>query len=58
MIRIAILVFQAVEEVDTIPTLELNKDIVDLDIADPEPSKISVKFKCTFFLFNDFYFCL
>ena len=42
MIKIGRDVNKAVEEVNTIPMLGFIKDIVDVEIADPDPIKISV----------------
>ena len=42
VIKKAILVKRADEEVTTIPMLGFIKDIVDVDIADPDPIKFSV----------------
>ena len=50
MIRIAILVNKAVEEVNTIPILGFSKDIVEVPIADQDPTKISVIINNTLFL--------
>ena len=58
MIKIARDVNKAVEEVNTIPMLGFNKDIVEVPIADPEPTNISVIINKIFFLFNDLYFFL
>ena len=58
VIKIAILVNKAVEEVKTIPMLGLINDIVEVLIADPDPTKLSVIINYTFFLFNDLYFAL
>ena len=56
MINIARDVNEAVEEVNTIPMLGFINDIVDVEIADPDPIKISVIFNNTFFLFKLLYF--
>ena len=58
MIKIARDVNKAVEEVSTIPMLGNINDIVDVEIADPDPIKISVIINEIFFLFNDSYFFL
>ena len=58
VIKIAILVNKAVELVKTIPMLGFNNDIVEVPIADPDPTNISVAFNITFFLFKDLYFFL
>ena len=58
VIKIAILVNKAVEEVNTIPILGFNNDIVEVPIADPDPTNISVIINNTFFLFKDLYFFL
>ena len=58
VIKIAILVNKAVEEVDSIPIFEFSNDNVEVPIADPDPNNISVILKNTFFLFNDLYFFL
>ena len=49
---------KAVEEVNTIPMLGFINDIVEVPIADPEPTIISVIINKIFFLFNDLYFFL
>ena len=49
MIKKAIDVNKAVEEVKTTPMLRLNKDIVEVLIADPDPIMISVINNITFF---------
>ena len=54
----AILVGEAVEEVNTIPMLGFINDIVEVVIADPEPTKISVTINKTFFSFKDLYFLI
>ena len=54
----AILVYIAVEEVNTMPMLGLNIDIVEVVTADPDPIKNSVMIINTFFLFKLFYFLL
>ena len=40
----------------TMPTLGFIKPIVELPIADPDPTKISKIINNIFFLFNDLYF--
>ena len=45
-------------EVNTIPMLGFKKDIVEVEIADPDPIKFSGIFNSIFFLFNDIYFFL
>ena len=57
-IKIARDVSKAVDEVNTIPTLGFINDIVDAEIADPDPIKISVIINKTFFLFKLLYFFL
>ena len=49
MTKIARDVNKAVEEVNTIPMDGFINDIVDVDIADPDPTKISVIINNTFF---------
>ena len=49
MIKIAILVNKAVEEVNTIPMLGLINGIVEVLVADPDPAKISVTINNIFF---------
>ena len=49
VIKIAIDVRRAVELVNTIPKLGLINDIVDIEKADPDPIKISVIIKNTFY---------
>ena len=56
MIKIAIDDRTAVELVKTIPILGFNNDIVEVPIADPDPTNISVILNNTFFLFKDLYF--
>ena len=56
--KIAKNVNKAVLLFSTIPTLGLNNDIVEIVIADPEPTKISVVTNSTFSLFNRLYFLL
>ena len=51
VINIARDVNKAVEEVNTIPMLGFIEDIVDVEIADPDPIRISVIINITFFLF-------
>ena len=58
MNKIARVVKKAVELVSTIPLLEFINDIVDVDIADPDPTKISVIIDNTFFLFKPLCFFL
>ena len=58
MIKIATDVNKALEEVNTIPMLGFIIDIVDVEIADPDPIKISETIKRIFFSFNDLYFFL
>ena len=58
VIKIAIDVNKAVEEVNTIPMLGFINDIVEVPIADPDPIKISVTINRIFFLFNHLYFFL
>ena len=58
MIKLARDVNKAVEEVNTIPMLGLNFDIADVEIADPDPTKISVININTFFLYKHVYFFL
>ena len=58
VIKISILVNKAVDEVNTIPTLELIKPIVEVLFADPDPTKISVITNNTFFLIIDINFFL
>ena len=50
MIKIAILVNKAVELVKTIPILGFNNDIVEVPIADPDPTNSSVIINNTFFI--------
>ena len=50
VIKTAILVNKAVEEVNTIPMLELINDIVQVLIADPDPTKFSVIINNIFFI--------
>ena len=52
VIRIAIDVKKAVELVNTKQMLGLINDIVEVPIVDPDPNKISVISKKTFFLFK------
>ena len=58
MIKRAILVNKAVEEVNTKPMPGFIKDIVDVEIADPDPINISVIINNIFFLFKLFCFFL
>ena len=58
VIKIAILDNKAVEEVTTILMLALITDMVDVEIADPDPIKISVVINNTFSLFKFLYFFL
>ena len=58
MIKIARDVNKAVEEVNTIPMVGFINDIVDVEIADPDPIKFSVIIDNTFFLFKLLYFFL
>ena len=58
VISIARDVNKAVEEVNTIPMLGFINDIVDVEIADPDPIKISLIINNTFFLFKLLYFFL
>ena len=58
VIKIAIVDNKAVEEVKTLPMLGLINDIVDVEIADPDPIKFSVIINNTFFLLILFYFLL
>ena len=58
MINIARDVNKAVEEVNTTPMLGFINDIVDVEISDPEPTKISVIINNTYFLFKLLYFFL
>ena len=51
VIIIAIIVSNAIEESNTIPTFGLNIDIAKKLIVDPGPNKISVIINFTFFLF-------
>ena len=51
-------VSKAVELVNTIPVLGFFEDFIKILIADPDPIKISVIIRNTFFLFNDLYFFL
>ena len=51
MIKIARDVNKAVEEVNTIPMLGLINDIVDVEIADPDPIKTSEIINNSIFLF-------
>ena len=55
VINIAILVNKAVELVKTIPILGFTNDIVEVPIADPDPTNISVIINNSFFLSKDFY---
>ena len=55
VIKIAIDVNKAVEEVNTLPMLGIISDIVELPIDDPDPINVSVIFNNSFFLFNDLY---
>ena len=57
MINIARDVNKAVEEVSTIPMLGFIKDIVEVPIADPDPTNFSVIINNFFFLFKDLYVC-
>ena len=52
MVKKARNVSKAVEEVNTIPMLGFIIDIVDVEIADPDPIKISVLIINTFFFSN------
>ena len=56
MIKIARDVNKAVEEGNTIPPLGFINDIADVEIADPDPIKISLIINNTFFLFKDLFF--
>ena len=56
MINIPRDVNKAVEEVSTIPMLGFINDKVDVEIADPDPVKLSVIINNFLFLFNDLYF--
>ena len=58
MIKTARDVDRAVEEVNTIPMLGFMNDIVDVEIALPDPIKTSVTINNTFFLFKLLYFFL
>ena len=58
VIKIAILVNKAVEEVNTILILGFDNDIVEVPIADPDPTNNSVIINNTFFLFRDLNFFL
>ena len=49
---------KAEELVITIPILRFINDIVELDIAYPDPNNISLIIDNTFFLFKDSYFLL
>ena len=49
---------RAVELVNTIPMLGFTNDIVEVPKADPDPIKVSVIIKNTFFFFEDLYFFL
>ena len=55
MIRIARDVNKAVELINTRAMLELINDIVDVELADPDPTKISVIITNTFFSYLNFY---
>ena len=58
MINIARDVNKAVEEVSNIPMLGFINDIVDFEIADPDPIRISVIIINIFFLFIDLHIFL
>ena len=58
VIKIAILVKKAVEEVNTMPMPRLINDIVEVLTADPDPIKLSVIINNTFFSFKFFYLFL
>ena len=58
MIKIARDVDEAVEEVNTIPMLGFINDIVNVEIADHDPIKISLIIERIFFLFKFVYFIL
>ena len=58
MIKIARDVNKNVEEVNTIPMLGFINDIVDVEIADLDPTTFSVIINITFFLFKLLYFFL
>ena len=58
VIKIARDVNKAVKEVNTIPILGFINDIVDVEIALPDPIKTSVIINSTFFLFTLLYFFL
>ena len=55
MIKIAKDVNKAVDEVNTISILGFINDIIDVEIADPDPIKISVINNNIFFLFKFLY---
>ena len=55
VIKIAIPVNEAVEEINTIPMLGLTNDIVEVLTANHDPIKISVIINNTFFLFKILY---
>ena len=50
VIKIARDVSKAVEEVNNVPTLGFINDIVDVEIADPDPIKISAIINNIFFI--------
>ena len=56
VIKIASDASKAVENVITIPILGFNNDIVGVEIAGPDPTKISVIFDNIFSLFKILYF--
>ena len=58
VIKIAILVNRAVKEVNTIPMLGLTNDMVDVEIEDPDATKVSVIINNAFFLFKFLYLFL
>ena len=55
VIKIAIPVNEAVEEINTIPMLGLTNDIVEVLTANHDPIKISVIINNIFFLFKILY---
>ena len=56
MIKKARDVNKAVEEVNTLPMLGFINEIVEVPIADPDPTNLSVIINNTFFLFKLLYF--
>ena len=58
VIKIAIDVNEAVEQVNTVPMLGFNNDILEVVIAGADPYKSSFIINKTFFLFKLLYFFL